>query len=168
MSRKCLLLVIATRKDQTMTAKDNERLVRTLYDAYNNHQSDPAWFEKAAASIAEDFEGINPRGVTRRGPEGLQRHWQLWVGSFRESNVEVTNVFATKDQAVVEFIGRGTHTGPLQGPAGDIQPTGRKVEVRFCEVYGFKDGKVVSIHTYYDALELMRQLGVTQSLGTAP
>jgi len=160
MSRKCLLLVLATRKDQDMTAKDNERIVRTLYDAYNHHQSDPAWLDKAAAYIAEDFEGINPRGVTRRGPEGFRQHWLIWVGSLPESNVEVMNVFATTDQAVVEFIGRGTHTGPLQGPAGDIQPTGRKVEVRFCEVYQFKNGKVVSIHTYYDAMELMRQLGV--------
>jgi len=143
-----------------MTAKDNTTLVRMLYDAFNNHQSDPAWFDKAAAIIAEDFEGINPRGFTRRGPVGLSDHWGIWARAFHDSNVEVTNVFSTKDQTVVEFIERGTHTGPLPGPSGDIPPTGRKAEVRFCEVYRFKNGKIVSIHTYYDALDLTRQLGV--------
>jgi len=143
-----------------MTAKDNTTLVRTLYDAYNNHQSDPAWFDKAAAIVAEDFEGINPRGVTRRGPEGLNTHMALWVTAFLESNIEVTNVFSTRDQSIVEFIGRGIHTGPLPGPSGDIPPTGQSAEVRFCEVFRFRKGKIVSIHTYYDALDLMRQLGV--------
>ncbi|TME61642.1 MAG: ester cyclase [Chloroflexi bacterium] len=143
-----------------MTAKDNTTLVRKLYDAYNNHQSDPAWFDKAAAIIAEDFEGINPRGVSRGGSVGLNTHIGSWIIAFPGCNVEVTNVFSTKDQTVVEFIGRGTHTGPLPGPSGDIPPTGRKAEVRFCEVYRFKNGKIASIHTYYDALDLMRQLGV--------
>ena len=143
-----------------MTAKDNTTLVRMLYDAYNNHQSDPAWFDKAAAIIAEDFEGINPRGVSRGGSVGLSNHLGSWIIAFPGCNVEVTNVFSTKARTVVEFIGRGTHTGPLPGPSGDIPPTGRKAEVRFCEVYRFKNGKIVSIHTYYDALDLMRQLGV--------
>src|SRR5437588_3526176 len=58
----------------------------------------------------------------------------LWVTAFRESNIEVTNVFSTRDQSIVEFIGRGIHTGPLPGPSGDIPPTGQSAEVRFCEV----------------------------------
>ena len=97
-----------------MTAKDNTTLVRMLYDAFNNHQSDPAWFDKAAAIIAEDFEGINPRGVSRGGSVGLNTHIGSWIIAFPGCNVEVTNVFSTKDQTVVEFIGRGTHTGPYQ------------------------------------------------------
>jgi hypothetical protein len=27
-----------------------------------------------------------------------------------------------------EFVGRGTHTGPLVGPAGTLPPTGRSIE----------------------------------------
>lgn len=141
-----------------MAAKENISLVRRLYKAINTHQSDPAWFDKVAASVLEDFTGINPRGVTRHGAEGLKEHYAAWIRAFPQCDVEVTNVFATKDQAVVEFIGRGTHTGVLQSPAGEIQPTGQKAEVRFCEVFWFREGKVASIHTYYDALELMQQL----------
>lgn len=143
-----------------MSAKENTSLVRKLYKAINTHQSNAAWFDNVAASIAEDFQGINPRGVTRLGPDGLQEHYSQWIIAFPDCEVEITNVFAKKDQAVVEFIGRGVHAGALQSPTGDIQPTGRKAEVRFCEVFRFREGKIVSIHTYFDALDLMRQLGV--------
>src|SRR5436189_2003617 len=97
-----------------MTAKDNTTLVRKLYDAYNNHQSDPAWFDKAAAIIAEDFEGINPRGFTRRGPVGLSDHWGIWARAFHDSNVEVTNVFSTKDRRSLSLLGEGRTLAPYQ------------------------------------------------------
>jgi len=143
-----------------MAAKDNATLVQAHYDVINTHQSDPAWFDKIAPTIAEDFQGINPRGVIRRGSEGLKTHYGQWIIGFPDCVVEVTNFFATKDQAVVEFIGRGIHAGVLEGPTRDIQPAGRNAEVRFCEVFRFRNRKIVSIHTYYDALELMQQLSV--------
>jgi len=39
---------------------------------------------------------------------------------------------------------------------------GRSVEFRLCEVYQFRDGKVVSGHTHFDSLGLMAQLGVVR------
>jgi predicted ester cyclase len=66
---------------------------------------------------------------------------------------------------VTEFIGRGTHNGPLVSAAGEVPPTGRSVEFRLCEVYEFRDGKIVSGHTHFDSLGLMAQLGVVVSPG---
>ena len=60
----------------------------------------------------------------------------------------------------VEVILRGTHTGILHSPAGDIPPTGRTFELRACEVFQIKNRKITRHATYYDALSFMQQLGV--------
>jgi len=54
---------------------------------------------------------------------------------------EITNMVATEDHVVVEFIGRGVNTGPLHMPTGDVPPTGRSVEIHFTEVRRIANGK---------------------------
>ena len=50
--------------------------------------------------------------------------------------------------------------GPLVGPQGEIPPTGKSVDVAFCDVYQFKDGKFTSLRSYFDTATLMGQLGL--------
>jgi steroid delta-isomerase-like uncharacterized protein len=84
--------------------------------------------------------------------------------AFPDSSVEVTNVFATEEHAVAEAILRGTHTGVLQSPAGDIPPSGRKFELHACDVYRLRNRKVARHASYYDALGFMQQLGVIPTM----
>jgi len=146
----------------------NKALTRMAYDLYNDHQSDPAWLDKSLAAIAQDCEVfLVPFGMTLRGHDGYKQFLLGWAEAFPDSRTEITNLFATEDQAVIEFIGRGTHTGTLRGPTGDIPATGRKVEFRLCDVRGIKNGKFVSLHQFYDALSFMQQLGLIPSPGQA-
>jgi steroid delta-isomerase-like uncharacterized protein len=149
-----------------MTTQDNATLTRMAYDLYNDHQSDSAWLDKSLAAIAEDCEVfLVPLGMTLRGRDGYQQFLLGWAEAFPDSSVEITNLLATEDHAVIEFIGRGTHTGTLHGPAGDIPATGRKVEFRLCDVRRINNGKFVSLHQYYDALGFMQQLGLIPTMG---
>jgi predicted ester cyclase len=100
------------------------------------------------------------RDITMRGKEGARQYHLMWTTAFPGSSIEVTNLFCTEDQAAAEFIGRGVQAGPLRGPRGDIAPTGRKIELRFCELHRVSNGKIISTHTYYNELDLMRQLGL--------
>ena len=59
----------------------------------------------------------------------------------------------------------GTHSGRLRGPAGDIGPTGRMVDIWFAVVHECDDGKITSMHIYYDQSDLMAQLGVPAGPG---
>ena len=148
----------------TMTAQNTVTLVQTLYDLINNHQSDPTWLDKSLTFFAEDCEVIDvPSGVTSRGPDGYKQLILFFEEGFPDSGIEITNLFATDDQAVVEFIGRGTNTGPLHMPAGDVSPTGRVVEMRFCDVYRVRNGKIVSYRSYYDVFGFLQQLGLIPS-----
>jgi predicted ester cyclase len=147
-----------------MTAQDNVALVRSLLDLYNSHQSDPAWLDKSLDLIAEDCEVIDvPSGMTSHGLDGYKQVPLFFASAFPGGRVEITNLFATEDQAVVEFIGRGTNTGPLHLPTGELPPTGRSAELPFCEVYRIRGGKIVSYHIYYDALSFMQQLDLNPS-----
>ena len=139
-----------------MSAQDNVKIARKNYETFNNRD-----FDGAVAQAAEIIELLNvPLGVTLQGPEGYRQYIQGWATAFSDSQVEVTNIVAGEEGAVIEFRGRGTHTGPLNGPAGEIPATGRSVDIPFCEVMQIKNGKISSIHTYYDAATMMGQLGL--------
>ena len=139
-----------------MPAQDNAALVRAAYEAFNDRDLD-----RAAALAAEELEWLNvATGETFRGPEGYRQYMQGWIDAFPDSMTEIIEVSAGEDSVVVEFVGRGTHDGPFSGPDGEIPPTGRRVEVRFCEVHQIGGDKIVRARTYFDLATMMGQLGL--------
>lgn len=139
-----------------MPTQNNANIANSLYEAYNDRD-----FERGAVLLAENFELLNvPLGVTLRGVDGYRQFVEGWATAFPDSKVEVSQVIASEEGAVIEFRGHGTHTGPLASPAGTIPPTGKQVEVPFCDVMKIKDGKITSLHSYYDSATLMGQLGL--------
>jgi steroid delta-isomerase-like uncharacterized protein len=156
------------RKEDLMTPQEMVAFVRRGYDAFNAHQSDPHWLDYSTEDVAEDCEVVDmPSGMILRGPDGLKQFLLGFSTAFPDSRIEVANVFATEEHAVVEALLRGTHTGVLQSPAGDIPPSGRTFELRACDVYHLRDGKIVRHASYYDALGFMQQLGVIPAPGQA-
>ena len=56
-----------------MAAQENVALVLSLFDLYNNRQSDPAWLDKSMAAFAADAEVIEVSSrTTLHGEDGLQ------------------------------------------------------------------------------------------------
>jgi predicted ester cyclase len=72
----------------------------------------------------------------------------------------VERMYEAENAVIVEGRFVGTHTGPLRGPGGDIQPTGANVNVRFANVWRIEHGTIIYHHTYYDQLDLLTQLGL--------
>ena len=62
---------------------------------------------------------------------------------------KVTNVIVQGNWAVVEFVNRGTQTGPLHSSLGEFPPSGRRMEARYCSVMRVENGKVVEGRDYY-------------------
>lgn len=150
-------LMIAKKKwGIKMSVQDNATIARSFYDAFNSRD-----FDRAAAFVAPDCEWLNvPTGEIDRGPAGFRRSMQTWVTAFPDATCEVTNMISAGDWVVAEFKGRGTHKGPLASPTGEIPPTGRWVELPFCELIQFRNGKVVAGRTYFDVASMLRQLGL--------
>src|SRR5262249_55862918 len=130
-------------RGQAMSAKDNEKLGRKVYDLFNRRQLDAI-----AELIADNFELYNvPFDQSLSGKEGMRQYDQGWLNASPDGNCEITTVFAGEDACCVEFIGRGTNKGPLVTAAGTIKPTGKTVELQFCDIYHLEDGKFVSMHS---------------------
>jgi len=139
-----------------MPAQDNAVLARRIYQLFSDDK-----FDDVLELTTEDIEAnLIPFGQTFQGREGFVNFMMGFKGAFPDLKIIVTNQVATDDQVVSEFTGRGTHTGPLLTPAGELPPTGRKVDFIVCEVWRIKDGRLASLHNYQDAASLMRQLGV--------
>jgi ketosteroid isomerase-like protein len=143
----------------------------TTYIAQNIH---PLWTDREfdrilSEMINEDVEWTTvPTGETFRGHEGFRQFMEGWSDAFPDGRAEDTNVYVGEDFAVTEFVGRGTHTGTLRTPSGEIPPTERSVEWPLCEVYQIRDGKIVRGRTYFDAATLMDELGFTLTLEQQP
>src|SRR5262249_59248377 len=101
-----------------MAAKDTRMIAQTLYDAFNTRN-----FDRGAALIAENETWLNvPTGETFRGPAGYRQYLQGWATAFPDGQMQITNLIEGGSWVVVECIGRGTQSGPLTSPAGQIPP----------------------------------------------
>jgi SnoaL-like polyketide cyclase len=147
--------------DTITAAQENMALARSLFDLYNNRQSDPAWLEKSMAAFAADAEDIDvPSGTTLQGPDGHKRISLFFAENFPDMRVEPTNAFATEDQVTIECTWRWNDTGPLYLPSGALPGMKHSGELRACSVLQIRNGKITSFRQYYDMLTLMEQLGL--------
>jgi len=135
---------------------ETERMVRIFHESWDLR--DP---ERGAAVIAEGchFEDV-ARGEHQPGPEAYKRDYHRWREAFPDGELEVVNVIVEDDWAVVEYLNRGTQTGPLHSSLGTFPPSGRRMEARYCCVMRVADGMVVEGRDYYDSTSIAKQLGL--------
>jgi steroid delta-isomerase-like uncharacterized protein len=139
-----------------LTAQDNATIVRAHYDAFNQRNID-----KSLSLVTDDVMWKNiPFNVNFSGKAGYREFLENWTKGMPDCKVEIVNVFAGEEWTAVEFIARGTHTGPLAGPQGPIPATHKKLDLRFCELLRIKDGQIDLAHLYFDAATMLRQLGL--------
>ena len=104
-----------------------------------------------------------PEGVRYRGPRTVRDRLERFVASFPDGQIEVRGIHEAADTTTSELSFLGTNTGPIDGGP----PTGRFASARFCEVFTFKDDRIVHVTTYYDRLGMLQQLRLAPSLGNA-
>lgn len=146
----------AETKTKIIAMAETERVARVFHESWD--QRDP---ERGAAVIDADcrFEDM-ARSELLAGPEGYRRDYRRWREAFPDGEVKIVNVIVQGDWAVIEFVNRGTQTGPLRSSLGRFAPSGRRMEARYCSVMRVADGLVVEGRDYYDSASIARQLGL--------
>jgi steroid delta-isomerase-like uncharacterized protein len=140
------------------SVEENGQLARRVLDLWNTRD-----FDRAASFVADNAECVNVAfNTTFRGPEGYREFMQSWATAFPDGRIEIKRVIADENGAAVEYTGRGTNTGPLTGPMGTIQATGRQGELALCDVLEIERGKIRRLRSYFDSATLMRQLGIME------
>ena len=134
----------------------NARIARAVYEGFNDRD-----FDRSLESLAEDCAWTNlPTAETFSGREGFRRNLERWATAYPDGRCEDIHVIATDDYVVVEFMGRGTNSGPMVTPEGELPATGRRVEIPFCDVHRIDDGKITNGRSYFDMATMLRQLGL--------
>ena len=137
-----------------MNTTNNETLIRGLYDAVNRKDLDTI-----AALGAPNSEWLDvPFNFTSRGERAIIDPWKSWFDIFPDATCEVRSLVSLGDHVIAQGIGRGTQRGVFNSPAGTLPPSGRTMEVRFCDVYRLEQGKIARADSYFDFYSLLRQL----------
>jgi steroid delta-isomerase-like uncharacterized protein len=94
-----------------------------------------------------------------QGVNDILTAWGGWATALPDSNASFDNVSVSGNTVTLEITWRGTHNGPLQTPTGALPPSGKKIDIRACQVVEIADGKVQAIRHYFDMATLLQQLG---------
>jgi steroid delta-isomerase-like uncharacterized protein len=98
-------------------------------------------------------------GMTLQGKDGFMGFLQSFKGAFPDVAITHRNILSEGDKVAVEFTAQGTHTGPLQTPAGAIPATGKTVQFVVTEVLEWQGGLLKSLSNYQDSAAILRQIG---------
>ena len=82
-----------------------------------------------------------------------------WRQAFPDAKGTIQNIFASGDKVVAEILWQGTHTGDLEGAAGTIPATGKRVQLPSTMVSNAEGGMLKDTHHYFDMMTLLKQLG---------
>jgi hypothetical protein len=99
-------------------------------------------------------------GAGRLTRDELAAYVQVFTTAFPRSERVIDQALQVDDSVILECRWIGTHAGPFVTPEGQIPATGRTAHTRLCLVCRVRQGQAVSIHGYWDQLELLRQLGL--------
>ena len=142
-----------------MSELDNIHIAEKLFDAINAHNLN---LGDSYQAVDYKFEGP---GTDRNGGalnrDQAKAYTQGFITGFPDLHFELTHRVAQGEFVVINWVGSGTHTGPLPTPTGDTLPaTGKKAAVFGSTTYQFKNGKAVKGWTYWDMVSLLSQLGM--------
>ncbi|MDQ6900416.1 MAG: ester cyclase [Candidatus Dormibacteraeota bacterium] len=134
--------------------------VRELYmegiEAYNAHDLD-----RFIEIYSDDCELTVPGFPTFKGKAAVRECWRLFMESFPDDHLTVSNQIVEGMTAVGEWKAEATNTGPLYLPSGEVlPPTGKHYINRGIDVAAFEDGRVKSHRLYWDTTEILAQLGL--------
>jgi steroid delta-isomerase-like uncharacterized protein len=132
-----------------------QQLTEKLNQAFAS--GDPA---AVAALYTEDAIYYDNAEVIR-GREAIAENYAGILQAFPDVQSEFWSMMTCGKTFIYQLTWRGTHTGPLATPEGDIAPTGNKIEMQAAFFAKMSpDGLIREDRSYYDSAQMMRQLGL--------
>jgi ketosteroid isomerase-like protein len=146
---------------------DNEAIVRRAYHTAEGSVLDVAGFVGSFANdgvINLGHAGMEPTGGGQESYRGehlgdlVLRIAKL----FPDIHRELHRVNVLGDMVAVELSIQGTFLGPLETPAGIVQPTGAKVDGPCADFWYLRDGKIEMFDCYIMFSTMRAQMGVPE------
>lgn len=144
-----------------MEEQELRKLYEEFIEAWNNRD-----IEGVMALCADDLTFQDPlvsEPITGKDRIGvlMQRWWQ----AFPDIEIEVVGHVIGENRVAVEWRAKATNSGELPLTHGvTLPPTGKCIDSQGVSIIDFRDGKAVRQREYWDALAMMRQLGLLPSM----
>jgi steroid delta-isomerase-like uncharacterized protein len=136
-------------------AMDNARIVRGVAEQL---------FGRGRLDFVDEYYDPQYRGHdTLNGEFGrlrLKEIVAMYRTAFPNMNMRIDDLVETSEKVLARWTARGTHTGMFLG----VPPTGRESQVQGISLYTFQDGLILEEWTQWNALGLLRDLGITPEL----
>jgi steroid delta-isomerase-like uncharacterized protein len=107
------------------------------------------------ALFTEDSVLHDPTGDLR-GREAFKTYNERYLAAFPDLQYDVQDLIAEDDKVVFRARMRGTHEGEFMG----VEPTGERFDAEGIIIARLEDGLIAERWASYDALGMMRQLGI--------
>ncbi|MEP7105604.1 MAG: ester cyclase [Chloroflexota bacterium] len=129
--------------------------------AFNSHD------EKAIEQLhADNIKFEAPGGVRLEGKTAATQYAMGWLKAFPDGKMTIRKQIVSDPWVVQEFTMEGTHTGVLDGPAGKVLPTGKRLSNQAVSIVRYDNGRQTEVHLYYDQAAVMTQLGLMPTPAT--
>jgi len=142
----------------------NKNVVRRLIDELWNKGNLQVADELIAPTYVHHDDSTPDFG---KGPESEKKRVNLYRTAFHDFRLSIEDLLAEGETVVARWSCRGVHKGELNG----IAPTGKQFAITGVTICRFDHGKIIEGFVSWDALGLMRQLGVVpepaKSMATA-
>ena len=115
-------------------------------------------FDEVVAPDAVDHDPAPDQG---RGPEGFKTFFGMMRNAFPDLGIAVDQMVADDENVAIAYTVTGTHQGEFQG----VEPTGKSISVRGCQISRFEDGKLVERWGSSDELGILQQLDAVNIQG---
>jgi predicted ester cyclase len=103
----------------------------------------------------QDYAYHGPGGLELRGIDQLREMVQGYLSAFSDLHMEVEHRVVEGNLISTHWRVTGTHDGPL----GDVEPTGNKVDISGQIVMRFEGTKIAEEWEVFDELEMLKQVG---------
>lgn len=133
-----------------MSTEHNKANDRRFYEAWS--QGNLADLDEVCASEYV----LHDSSTSVQGLEAMKQFVSMYLAAFPDGHFTIEDQIAEGDKIVTCWTFRGTHKGELQG----IPPTGKQVIVTGISMDRVADGKAVEAWSNFDALGMLKQLGV--------
>jgi len=131
-----------------------KQLTDRVWHLFENGQLDEL------ASLLEPDCHFKMPGFELRSSAALVEMLAAYRVAFPDLRHEVKTYVESGDTIAIELEARGTHTGPMQTPAGTVAATGKQVVWESCDYVRFRNGKLSSWHVYHDPTPFLTALGL--------
>ena len=91
-----------------------------------------------------------------RGRDAYRAAVETYLSAFSGLRARIEDQVAEGDKVATRWTVTGRHDGELSG----VPPTGKEVEFTGIDIHRIENGRIVEEWTSWDALGLMRQLGL--------